>query len=165
MREFLTSKETLVTAGLLIVSAVFFVSALGLPAGTFDPLGPGAAPEMVAGLLCLLCSVILARGCYRAIRGHQVQEEEALDIIKRAGKAEPLTLAGFVVLLLAYLVAFEFEAGHFIVLTIPFLFFSILLLGGLSLRIGLMAIVISLVLSFGLFLLFTRFFVINLPGI
>ncbi len=165
MRAFLTSEETLVTAGLLLASAVFFFSALGLPAGTFDPLGPGAAPEMVAGLLCLLCLTILIRGYVRTLRGHDAQGEEAIDVIKRTGKPEPVMLAGFFLLLLAYLVAFELDAGHFIVLTIPFLFFSILLLGGLSLRVGLFALAISCILSFGLFYLFTRFFVINLPGI
>lgn len=149
------------SAGLFVVSAIFLISSLGLPAGTFDPLGPGAAPEMVSGLLCLLCLVVLVRGARRAATGAENEAEVAVDIIKREGEESPYALAGFFGLLVVYLLAFQFQLGHFIAITIPFVFATVLLLGGLSLRNSL----IALLLSVGFFYVMTDFFTIRLPGI
>lgn len=165
MQKYLISTEALVTLGLFAVSATFFVSALGLPGGSFDPLGPGAAPEMVAGLLMLLCAIVLGRGLLAAAGHAEVEREDAIDIVKREGEETPYRLAGFFVLLFAYLMAFELRIAHFIVLTIPFIFLATLILGGLSLKRGLIGLAVALVMSFGLFYGLTDFFVIRLPGI
>lgn len=165
MMNYFQSVEAWVTTGLFAISASFLISALGLPEGTFDPLGPGAAPEMVSALLCLLCGVVLVRGVLRTARGAQVEEEAAVDIIKREGQESPVALAGFFALLVAYLLAFQWQLGHFITITIPFVFATILLLGGLSLRNGVIALLIAVGLSVGFFYVMTDFFTIRLPGI
>ncbi len=163
--QYFQTLEAWVTAVLLVVSTAFLVSSLGLPAGTFDPLGPGAAPEMVSGLLCLLCLTVLIRGTLRAAIGVDLEEEAAVDIIKREGVESPYSLAIFFVLLLGYLLAFQWQLGHFIAITTPFFFVTILLLGGLSLRNGIIALTIATGLSVGFFYVMTGFFTIRLPGI
>lgn len=165
MQRYFLSPEALVSLGLLIVSAAFLTSSLGLPAGTFDPLGPGAAPEMVSGLLCFLCLIVLVRGARRAVHGGEDDAEGAVDIIKREGEESPAALAGFFGLLVAYLLAFQFQLGHFIAITIPFVFATVLLLGGVSLRNGMIALLLAVGLSVGFFYVMTDFFTIRLPGI
>ena len=165
MRDYILSFNFLVTFGLLIVGLVFFVAALQLPAGTFDPLGPGSVPEMVAAVIVILCSIVLIRGVRRRLTGNALPQGGAIDIIQRDGESHPRLLAGFAVLLVAYLAAFELRLGHFIVLTFPFVLASVLLLGGITRRTVVTGIIIATVLSVGLFYLLTKFFVINLPGI
>ena len=164
MKRYLTLPETLVTTALLIVCAIFYFEARKLPAGTFDPLGPGAAPEMVSGLLVALCLFVLIRRFRNVVLGKAFKEEAAVDAIKREGTEEKHFLAVFFVMLLAYLVAFQLELGHFIVLTIPFVFASIVFLGGTSKRVVVTAAITSCVLSVGLFYVMTELFVIRLPG-
>lgn len=165
MQRYFLTPEAWVSTGLLAISATFLVSSLGLPSGTFDPLGPGAAPEMVSALLCLLCLIALVRGAMRVARGADLEDEAAVDIIKRDGEESPLTLVGFFALLLAYLLAFQWQLGHFIAITIPFVFANILLLGGLSLRNGIIALMLAVGLSVGFFYVMTDFFTIRLPGV
>lgn len=165
MWHYFVSKEALVTIGLLFVSVVFFVSALELPAGTFDPLGPGAAPEMVAFLLGVLCTVVLIRGGYDARVGTSFKQKKAIDVIEHQGEKTPSKLVVFFATIVAYIVAFEMQLGHFVTLTIPFIMISMMGLGGLSLRLGLISLVIAVVLSCGLFYVLTEFFVVRLPGI
>ena len=166
MRAYFTTSEFLVTLGLFTVSVVFLIASLQLPAGTFDPLGPGAAPEMVSALLCLLCAIVIIGGLRRHARGEVAPKElGASDIIERSGASHPKILAGFAVLLVAYLVAFELKLGHFITLTFPFVVACVLLLGGINRRTVVTGTIVGGVLSTGLFYLLTRFFVINLPGI
>ncbi|MEM8540284.1 MAG: tripartite tricarboxylate transporter TctB family protein [Pseudomonadota bacterium] len=165
MLRYIYTLEAWVTIGLFSISLAFFVSAYGLPAGVFDPLGPGSVPEMVSALLCFLCLIVIVRGFTRAQSGTNPQGEDAVDIIKREGQETPYALVGFFGFLVLYLLAFQWELGHFITITVPFVFATILLLNEFTLRNGIIALVIAVGLSVGFYYVMTDFFVIRLPGI
>ncbi|MCE2523699.1 MAG: tripartite tricarboxylate transporter TctB family protein [Rhodobacteraceae bacterium] len=164
MKKVLQSAEIWVTSALLLVSLVFLVGALGLPGGVFDPLGPGAAPEMIAGALIVLCLAVLVRSILRGQHSHAPQQDDSIDIGKSGDDSTPRSLILFFGLLVAYILAFQFEAGHFIPITIAFVFASTVVFRGFDRLSLLTAAVVSPILSVGLFYVLTRFFVIRLPG-
>ena len=160
----LRSAEFWVTLALLIASAIFLIDALQLPGGAFDPLGPGAAPEMVSGILIPLCLIVLVRTFLRN-RSEAGPEPDALnETTGSQAAATPRALLLFFILLVAYILAFQYEAAHFILITCVFLFLAVIALRGWSLRSAVIAGAVALGLSVFLFFALTRFFVIRLPG-
>lgn len=157
--------EAWVSISLLLISANVFIVAFQLPGGTFDPLGPGAAPEIVSALLCFLCLIVLARGALRTASDATAKTDQAETNSKRKGDESPFVLAGLFLCLVAYLFAFQWQLGHFISITIPFVFAAVLLLDGVSLKNGVIALALSVGLSVGIFYAMTEFFVIRLPGV
>ena len=93
MRRFLLSTETWVTSALMLVCLIFFISARGLPEGSFDPLGPGAAPEMVAAVLVFLCGIVLVRSFLRTRAGGVVREKGPIDVLERTAEPTPRAFA------------------------------------------------------------------------
>ncbi len=160
----LRSAEFWVTLALLIASAIFLVDALQLPGGAFDPLGPGAAPEMVSGILIPLCLIVLVRAFLRSGRKAGPEPEYMVDAPVPPAAATPRALLLFFLLLVAYILAFQYEAAHFILITCVFLFLAVIALRGWSMRSGVIAGAVALGLSVFLFFALTRFFVIRLPG-
>ncbi|MDE0114464.1 MAG: tripartite tricarboxylate transporter TctB family protein [Albidovulum sp.] len=159
----LRSAEFLVSAALLLVSGVFLVESLQLPGGEFDPLGPGAAPEMVASVLLLLCSVVLIR-TVRVGSGIAGKIESGENISGSPVDKTPRSLISFFCLLVAYIVAFQFEVAHFVVITTTFVFLATVALRGWDFRSVMIGASVAVILSLLLFLVLTRFFVIRLPG-
>lgn len=164
MRSFWTSTETWVTTALGAVSLAFFISARRLPEGVFEPLGPGAAPEMVAGLLFSLCSIVLVRAFLRARQGSSITEASPIDTLERLNEPTPGHLGWFFGFLLIYVLVFQFELAHFIPATAVFVTLTITAMLDWNLRKLPLAAVIGTTLSVFLFFALTRFFVIRLPG-
>lgn len=158
------SAEFWVTLALLIASAIFLVDALQLPGGAFDPLGPGAAPEMVSGILIPLCLIVLVRAFLRDRSKAGPAADTLIEATGSPAAATPRALLLFFVLLVAYILAFQYEAAHFILITCVFLFLAVIALRGWSLRSAVIAASVALGLSIFLFFALTRFFVIRLPG-
>ncbi len=161
--KILRSAEFLVSVALLFVSGVFLVESLQLPGGEFDPLGPGAAPEMVASVLLLLCLIVLGR-TIRVERGIAGKVESSEKAGGDSADSSPRSLFTFFFLLVAYIVAFQFEVAHFVVITTMFVFFATVALRGWDFRSVIVGASLAVILSLFLFLVLTRFFVIRLPG-
>ena len=164
MRRFLRSVDTWVTSLLLLVCVTFFVSARSLPEGSFDPLGPGAAPEMVAGVLAVLCGIVLLRSFLRNVAGVTPDADRPSDVLERRAEPTPGALVFFFVLLFFYILSFEYRIAHFIVATSVFVFAATLALRGWHTRTALISAVAGTTVSCLLFLVLTKFFVIRLPG-
>ena len=165
MNSVIRSAEFWVTLALCLVSVVVLVDALKLPGGEFDPLGPGAAPEMVASVLIVLCLLVLVRTVLRGRRevpgaGDRIAKTEDGTNIE----STPRALVLFFCFLFAYLLAFQYEAGHFVAITVLFLFAATIALRGWDLRSVLLAASVAVCLSASMFFALTRFFVIRLPG-
>ncbi len=164
MNSVLRSVEFWVTLALLIASAVFLADALQLPGGEFDPLGPGAAPEMVSAILIPLCTIVLLR----TLLGNRAKAGPKLDVSAgesgHASEKTPRSLIAFFILLVAYILAFQYEVAHFILITVVFAFLSTLALRGTDRRSVIIAAAVAVGLSVCLFFALTRFFVIRLPG-
>lgn len=164
MKHVLRSAEFGVTLALLLASVVFLVDSLKLPGGEFDPLGPGAAPEMVASVLIVLCTLLLIRSMSRG-RGGTFRfpvDPSATEIA--AVERTPRSLFLFFCLLVAYILAFQYEAAHFVAITTVFVFLSTIALRGWDSRSALVSVAVAVCLSVFLFFALTRFFVIRLPG-
>lgn len=164
MREFLLSVDTWVTSLLLLVCMTFFVAARSLPEGSFDPLGPGAAPEMVAGVLAALCVIVLVRSFLRSVAGVTPKTDKPSDVLERRAEPTPRALASFFGLLFLYILAFELRIAHFVVATSVFVFAATIALRGWHARTALISAVAGTAVSCLLFLVLTKFFVIRLPG-
>ncbi len=164
MKHVLRSAEFGVTLALLLASVLFLVDSLQLPGGEFDPLGPGAAPEMVASVLIVLCTIVLVRSVSRG-RGRDSSfpdHPSATGIA--AAERTPRSLFLFFCLLVAYILAFQYEAAHFVAITVVFVFLATLALRGWNYRSALVSAAVAVCLSVFLFFALTRFFVIRLPG-
>ena len=164
MRNLILSAETWVTSLLLAVSLIFLVSAQSLPEGTFDPLGPGAAPEMVAAVLATLCAAVLVRSFLRRASGKRPEERKPRDILERDAEPTPKSLAFFFGLLFLYILAFELQLAHFITITSVFVFAATIALRGWHRHTAIIASIAGITISCLLFLVLTRFFVVRLPG-
>ena len=164
MKHMLRSAEFGVTLALLLASVLFLVDSLKLPGGEFDPLGPGAAPEMVASVLIVLCMIVLTRSVLR-VRGRASGfPDDPSESGIAATERTPRSLFLFFCLLVAYILAFQYEAAHFVAITIVFVFLATVALRGWDLRSALVSAMVAVCLSVFLFFALTRFFVIRLPG-
>ena len=164
MNSAVRSAEFWVTLALLIGSAVFLVDAVQLPGGAFDPLGPGAVPEIVSGVLIPLCLAVLVRSFLRGSNEARTEPDTMIDASGSSAAATPRALLLFFILLVAYILAFQYEVAHFILITCVFLFLAIIALRGWCTRSAVIAGIVALGLSIFLFFALTRFFVIRLPG-
>ncbi len=164
MKHMLRSAEFGVTLALLLASVLFLVDSLKLPGGEFDPLGPGAAPEMVASVLIVLCTIVLTRSVLRGRGRVSGFPDEPSDTGIADAERTPRSLFLFFCLLVAYILAFQYEAAHFVVITIVFVFLATVALRGWEFRSALVSAMVAVCLSLLLFFALTRFFVIRLPG-
>ena len=164
VKRVLRSAEFGVTLALLLASVLFLVDSLKLPGGEFDPLGPGAAPEMVASALIVLCMIVLIRSVLPGRGRNSSLSVDPPAAESAAGERTPLSLLMFVCLLVAYILAFQYEAAHFVTITIVFVFITTIALRGWDSRSALVSAAVAVSLSVFLFFVLTRFFVIRLPG-
>ena len=164
MKRTIVTAEFLVTLALLLVSVLFLVNSLQLPGGEFDPLGPGAAPEMVSSVMVFLCVLVLARFVMRP-RGGSADWPDSATAEEPAAERTPRQLVFFAALLVAYIVAFQLDSIHFILITTAFVFLATTALRGWAPRTALLSFIVALGISVFLFFALTHFFVIRLPGV
>lgn len=165
MRAFFITIETWVSAALLLTGITFLIRAQTLPVSSFDSLGPGGAPKTVAAVLVMLCAIVLARACYRSVTGAgEISGETPVNVAKTKAQPTPGSFVLFFLILFAYILAFQLELAHFVVITSVFVLAATMALRGLDRKAALIAAVSGVVFSVFLFVILTRFFVIRLPG-
>jgi len=127
-----------------------------IPPGTFEPLGSAPVPQAVASLIIVLTLVVMVRAWRRLRRG----EGPGIDAVDPRWVDAALICA----LTVIYVLALHLRAGRFDVLTSVYLFVAI----GLLLRFRRASLVyvavVSVLTGFGCQLVFTRIFVVDLPG-
>jgi len=159
----------------IILGSVFIVFGIAVfllteeRAGTiYDPLGPAFIPRALA-LLCAIVSVpILFQGIRKkmACAGPEKTTEAEKNPASYTRHPKAALLA--MLLFFLYILALDMGISGFRTLTIVF----VLILGGMLIKVSgekkamlkriIILVIISLVLSFGLYYLFTRVFIINL---
>lgn len=145
--------------------AAFFIAACALilyetrdiPPGTFEPLGSAPVPQATAALIMAL-SAAVGISAWRRLRAGA--HEDALDYAPR-----PLDAWGVAVLTVLYVSVLDARVLDFAPLTALFLFVTIALLTRLRLRTLLGAAVVSAAVGWGAQYVFTRIFVVDLPGL
>lgn len=153
-----TLKDVGVCLGIILFSGIIYWDSLGLRAGTFDPLGAGTMPRIVAvatialALIAILQSVLGARRVMSRSVG--IHDE---NFVRRPWLA--VQIFGFMVAA-AILLNLRVSFG---VTSALFMFFSIMAVRRYRLSRVPLAAVIAVVCGFGLTYLFGALFGVDLP--
>ena len=142
---------------LIVVCSLVLWEARKIPPGVYEPLGSGPIPRTVAGLIILLCLVVMVQALRRMARGEGVATGEPEFPLRY------LDAAGVVVVTLIYILGLALELTSFAILTTVFLTFTIGFLTRFRRRALAVALVLGLVMGFGCEYLFTQVFVVDLP--
>lgn len=143
---------------LLIAAAGLYVAAIGLPVSRWEPLGAGAFPKLVMGLLAGLCLVAIVLSARRLSRWGVPKGWTAR--IRAFIVAHRLVLLVFLAfgLYLAGLRTLGFSIATFL-----FLLVAQLIVAPRDRRTIVTALVIAIIFSFGLNWLFAEGFTVFLP--
>ena len=143
-------------AFLIIACGAVLWETRDIPPGTFEPLGSAPVPQVVASLIILLTLSVMLRAWLR-LRGGGVRSED--DVPPRWADAALVT--AFTVI---YALTLHFRVGRFDVLSTIYLFVTIGMLVRFR-RSSLLAVaIVSAVVGFGSQFVFTRVFIVDLPG-
>ncbi len=137
----------------IVIAAIALFETRDIPPGSFEPLGSAPVPQVTAALIILMAVGLIVRACLDRRPVERPQREGLLD----AGAVLVLTLL--------YVAAMHYRLTTFAVMTTIYL---VLLIGTLirfkprqmPLVLGLAALV-----GFGSQYIFTRVFVVDLPGL
>lgn len=169
------------------VCVAVLVESWDLPPGTFEPLGSGPVPRVIAYIIIVLCSIILVRAAItlRKNSGRRVNgEESGFSPEEAAARFNPRPLSAVAVLFLSglYIVILYLGIMGFGIVTTLFLFGIIVFLIGRepvrafrrlittfdrthleAARPVLIAAVIAVIMGFGCEFVFTEVFYVDLP--
>ncbi|MEM7042068.1 MAG: tripartite tricarboxylate transporter TctB family protein [Pseudomonadota bacterium] len=138
---------------LIVIAAVAIWQAADLPPGTFEPLGSARVPQMTAGLIILLALWVIIRAMLR---------DDGTSDVEHAGAARAGIVAGLTVL---YVAALHFRITTFAIITTVFLTATIFVLVRFDVARLPVILLVAAITGFGCQYLFTRVFVVDLPGL
>lgn len=127
-----------------------------IPPGTFEPLGSAPVPQAVAGLIIALSLLVMFRA-WRELRAGHIQESP--DVAPRW--ADALMVAA---LTIVYALALHVRLGRFDVVSTIYLIVTIGLLVRFRRRSLPAVVAVSAITGFGTQFIFTRIFIVDLPG-
>jgi hypothetical protein len=145
--------------GLIVVCGAVLWEARSIPPGVFEPLGSAPIPQATAWLIILLALVVMGRALHGLIR-REPPPADADDLALR-----PLDAAAVILLTALYVLAMALRLVDFAILTTVFLLLTIGLLVRFERRLMPLVVVLALVTGFGCQYVFTRVFVVDLPGL
>ena len=127
-----------------------------IPPGSFEPLGSAPIPQVTAGLVILLCLWVIGTAWRRMGQGSRLVDE-----------VPPRRVDTILVLLatVAYVAAMHAKLTDFAIMTTIFLVLTIGLLVRFERRRWPVVVLVAAVMGYGCQYLFTRIFVIDLPGL
>ncbi|MDX1541903.1 MAG: tripartite tricarboxylate transporter TctB family protein [Geminicoccaceae bacterium] len=143
---------------LIVVCAVVLFETRDIPPGTFEPLGSAPIPQATAGLIILCSLIVMARAVLQTRRGAVETADDELEL-------RPRDAALVLGLTVVYVLMLQFRLLDFAPLTVLFLIASIGLLVRFERRQLPWVVLVALVMGYGCQYLFTRVFVVDLPGL
>lgn len=148
---------------MLILAVVVFVTAWQLPPSLFDPLGPGAFPLLVSGLMAMLALIQLGRLALGLATGRS-----ATSIIQGMGgdadhRQRPWLAAGLYMLTVVYALALAYAKVGFLLPTVVYIGILGFALSQRTRKDGLTAIAVAIVGGVGTWYLFTKIFLVLWP--
>lgn len=153
-REVPVRIEAPLALGLIALAGLVLVESRHIPPTVFDALGSAAVPRGVAVLIALLSLLVLAR-----CRGRAGAAEAGVSLARRVDALAVLLLTAlFVAAMQAELLGFGWLASVYLVAAIGWL-------ERFALRRLPATVVLAAVVGFGLQYVFTRIFIVNLPGL
>ena len=156
------SAEIFLALLLIAVCAVVLWESRKIPPGTFEPLGSAPVPQATAGLIILLCLLVIVRAWRRTTDNDHALGDDAEPL-------EPRTLdaALFVALTLVYVLLLQLRLAGvgFAPLTTLYLVLTIGLLTRFRWRRLPLTLLVAAAMGYGCQYLFTQVFVVDLPGV
>lgn len=157
---------------LIVIAAVAIWQAADLPPGSFEPLGSAWVPQITAGIIILLSLLVILRALLRADTISAADTIGAADAIRGddQGRSNELQerwhqAAAVALLTVLYVAAMHLRLTTFAIVTTVFLTATILVLVRFELKRLPLILVVAAVTGFGCQYIFTRIFVIDLPGL
>ena len=141
---------------MIVIAAVAIWQAADLPPGSFEPLGSARVPQMTAGLIILLSLWVILRA---------MQRTASADEVEPAGATRWRDAAIVAVLTVVYVAALHFRVTTFAIVTMVFLTATIFALTRFDAAKLPIILLVAAVTGFGCQYLFTRVFVVDLPGL
>ncbi|MET3794741.1 tripartite tricarboxylate transporter TctB family protein [Aquamicrobium terrae] len=149
---------------MLAGSLVVLLYAMALPPSPYDPLGPGAFPKALSGMLAALSLVLIARVL---LRRTVARSETSLVYGVEEGERVPLARYLLAIVLAAATVAYSalliFTDLPFLLLTIVYIAALGFVLSGRTPRDLAIAVAVGIGLGLATDLIFTRVLLIELP--
>jgi len=158
MRETADPRIDIGVALLLIaICGVVLWETRDIPPGTFEPLGSAPVPQATALLIIALCLLVLLRAVKRL---RQAQAAPLDD-----NKPHRLDAVVVAVLTVLYVLAMQLRLVTFAVMSTVFLSLTIGWLIRFELRRLPLVVLVAAATGFGCQYLFTRVFIVDLPGL
>jgi hypothetical protein len=142
---------------LIVVCCAVLVEAAKLPPGSFEPLGSAPIPQATAGLIILLCLLVIARAALTLWRGEEIIGEEAYA----PRRLDAAVIFGMTVI---YVALMALRVAGFAPITAVFLFVAIGFLTRFAPRSLPVAALTGIVMGWGCQYIFTQVFVVDLPA-
>lgn len=140
---------------LIVACAVVLWESRTIPPGSFEPMGSAPVPQVTAILIILLALTVIVRACLGSW-------DDRLD---KDSELRPMDAAVFIGLTILYAGAIHLRIATFGIITTVFLILTIGFLTRFEKRLLPAVIVVALVTAFGCQYIFTRIFVVDLPGL
>jgi len=145
---------------LIVVCGAVLWEARSIRPGVFEPLGSAPIPQATAGLITLLALVVMGRALHALFRRPPAPPADGEELTLR-----PLDAAAVILLTTLYILAMALRVVDFAILTALFLLVTIGVLTRFERRLLPLVVVLALVVGFGCQYVFTRIFVVDLPGL
>lgn len=145
--------DLVVAFGLIIICAAFLYETFRLPPGTFEPLGSAPVPQATASCIILLCLAVIVQALRRPDGVEMPRGERYLDAAIIVG------------LTLLYATVVHMRLATFAILTTVYLLLAIGWLVRFKPRQLPAVILTAAIVGFGCQYIFTRVFVVDLPGL
>jgi len=138
---------------MIVISATALFGTMDIPPGKFEPLGSAPVPQAVAGLIIILALGLIVRACIDRRPLATAAADRYLDA------------TAVVVLTLLFVAAMNYRLATFAVLTSVYLIVTVGFLTRFKRRSLPAVIAVALITGFGCQYVFTRIFVVDLPGL
>jgi hypothetical protein len=152
-----TAKDIGVCLGIILFAGLLYWDSLGLRKGTYDPLGPGTMPRIVAVTTIILCLIVIAQALWALRKTMPARLAEALEFEPRPWLA--LQIFGFMVVTA---IAMNLRLPFGVTASL-FMFFAIMAIRRYQLSRAPVAAILSILCGFGLTYVFGALFGVDLP--
>lgn len=147
--------EISVSVLIILICLVFLWETLGLPPGTFEPLGSGPVPQATAGVIIILCLMVITGAWKKRDAGKVGPSDGTRPTIPAA--------ILMVVATVVFVVTLQFRLLPFSWMAAIFLTFTIWGLEKFQTKKLLPALITGLIVGFAMEYLFTKVFFVDLP--
>lgn len=145
-----------VCLGIVVTCGFVLIEAAGIPPGFFEPLGSAPVPTFTCWAIIALCTLIIVQAMPKLFR----PLDDASPV-----RDHWLDMALVFLVTVAYVAALHLRMTTFAIMTTVYLLATIGVLTRFRRRLWLSIAAVALITGFGTQYVFTRIFIVDLPGL